>query len=664
MRTPKMTWIYSVVTRVLALGLLPILVLGGAMLFFSQMNSENIQFQRNTSAYNTLLQNTQTVKASVDRMRAIAGAFLLQPDVKYIDTATEARDKVVDVIEELRTLNIPGMDEDLLDNLEGYSYGFSETFRMVVEGTLERGTQADGGLIGLLQNTSGTMKLDVNKERRKAGLGADIHRIFSLLRDLQAMEWTISVDGYDIEKTTYKSRVEQFSSVLQNAEMSEDAKATLLASWETYQDALSQIEELTADINEEMVFALEQLDEMLPQAEALNAFGLAGQHQAEAEHQKAADASLTRFLVQAGIIGLISLIIAGVISWKISRPLGNLHSAMGRLAEGHVDVDITGTKGNDEFAKMARILEVFRANAIERNALNAERDEDAAQREQREASIAGMVGKFEVAVSAAEQGVDQAIQSLHQASLAMNNTVDIVSDKARQASSAVGQASGSVATVASASEEMSLSIKEVASEAVNSREVAEQVGDLVGNTSQTIQELADSAKRIGQVVNLIKDIADQTNLLALNATIEAARAGEMGKGFAVVASEVKTLANQTSNATEDISKQIQAIQQVSFEAVSAISRVTSMMEKLGESSSAVAAAVEQQSTTVADIARSVTEASDQSRQGEVGMEDVRHTIENSAETADAIKVQADRIAGQIQQFNAAISEFLKGVQAA
>ena len=79
--------------------------------------------------------------------------------------------------------------------------------------------------------------------------------------------------------------------------------------------------------------------------------------------------------------------------------------------------------------------------------------------------------------------------------------------------------------------------------------------------------LSEAVDKIGSVVGLISDIATSTNMLALNATIEASRAGEAGRGFAVVAAEVKSLAKQTSQATQEIGKQIAVIQQAARSAV-------------------------------------------------------------------------------------------------
>jgi methyl-accepting chemotaxis protein len=123
--------------------------------------------------------------------------------------------------------------------------------------------------------------------------------------------------------------------------------------------------------------------------------------------------------------------------------------------------------------------------------------------------------------------------------VSMPATVEETSRQATAASSASGQASHNVQTVAAAAEELSSSISEISCQVSQSTEVAGTAVKAAGEADEMVQGLAMSAQKIGEVVAMITYITDQTNLLALNATIEAARAGESGKGFAVVASEVK-----------------------------------------------------------------------------------------------------------------------------
>src|SRR5207237_9109807 len=124
-----------------------------------------------------------------------------------------------------------------------------------------------------------------------------------------------------------------------------------------------------------------------------------------------------------------------------------------------------------------------------------------------------------------------------------------------------------------------------------------------------VDVLKAASAEIGNVVSLISAIAKQTNLLALNATIEAVRAGDAGRGFAVVAQEVKSLSSATQNATEEIGRKIDKLQQDAQESIAAVNRIMAAIAAIRPVFAAVASAIEEQVATTGELSRSAADSS-------------------------------------------------------
>ncbi|QCG89832.1 HAMP domain-containing methyl-accepting chemotaxis protein [Azospirillum sp. TSH100] len=373
-------------------------------------------------------------------------------------------------------------------------------------------------------------------------------------------------------------------------------------------------------------------------------------------------------LILAGLVLAAVCITFGIVlivlSVQVTRRLGSLTSTVVRLADGDLGVDIAYSKLPDEIGAMARAIQVLKESAVERVRLEADQETQRAAREKRTATVERMVHDFDSTVSAILNSVSGASAQLSETADSMATLAEETSRQASASTSAAEQTSMNVQTVASATEEMTASIREISEQVSRSNSVAAQAVREAQDTTGSVRNLAGEVARIGEVVKLIQSIASQTNLLALNATIEAARAGEAGKGFAVVASEVKQLANQTAKATEDISAQIDSVQNATQGTVSAIEGIGGTISTMNEIAATIAAAIEEQSATTAEISRNVQQAAQGT--GEVSG-NIAQVHEAAAQTGQAASLVLDASTGLTRQaadLRREIETFLSGIRAA
>ena len=391
-------------------------------------------------------------------------------------------------------------------------------------------------------------------------------------------------------------------------------------------------------------------------------------------------------LTGAALLGIM-LLTGFLLNRFIGKPLSQLTGAMTSLANGQQDITIVGLDRKDDVGDMSRAVQVFQANAEKMRALEIQREKDAeekaveadtrrqaemqrAEEEKRRDQEAAdkstaerisfaqaIAQKLESSVNAVAQQISGAAATMEEKAKSMVTSAADTDRHSTAIAAASEQAAGNVSGVASAAEELSASLQEISRQVDVSAKLSKETMDVAETTDEVVGKLAVSAGEIGNVIELINNIASQTNLLALNATIEAARAGEAGKGFAVVASEVKGLAAQTTSATEQITSQIDGMQNATTKAVEAVKQIEEMIVRINETVQVMATALEEQNSATLEITRNVQQAS--ASTGEVSRSVT--DVSNMAAASGTSATQLLGSVGELTEFSAKLREEVAAV---
>jgi methyl-accepting chemotaxis protein len=385
---------------------------------------------------------------------------------------------------------------------------------------------------------------------------------------------------------------------------------------------------------------------------------LAERRSAEARSTLAFSAGLLALSVLLGAIGLL------VVWRRIAGPLGTITKAMLKVAGGDLAGEVPYRDNRDEIGQLAGALAIFKDAAVAKGRLEAEQRDEHSQKEQRQRTVENAIAAFGRSMERTLQTLAASATQMRTTSEHMSSAVGEAGQRAGAIVAATEQASNNVQSAATASEELSASIGEIGRQVSQAAAIARDAVSAAQETTSAVQGLADAADRIGEVVQLINDIAAQTNLLALNATIEAARAGEAGKGFAVVASEVKGLATQTAKATEEIRSQIEGVQGATHAAVDAIAGISGRISRINDVSTAIAAAVEEQGTAMAEISRNTQDAARGTKAVSSNIAGVSERVNETGEAAKLVLSAANDLQHQADGLKTEVERFLSTIRAA
>jgi len=113
-------------------------------------------------------------------------------------------------------------------------------------------------------------------------------------------------------------------------------------------------------------------------------------------------------LQQAGIFGIVLMVVVGaalMVTRSVVRPLAELREAMTRLSDGSTDVTIPAVGRADEIGDMAQTVEVFKKGLIRAHDLTEAQAREVTAKERKQRQLDNFIQEFELTVVSVLDGL-------------------------------------------------------------------------------------------------------------------------------------------------------------------------------------------------------------------------------------------------------------------
>ena len=372
-------------------------------------------------------------------------------------------------------------------------------------------------------------------------------------------------------------------------------------------------------------------------------------------------------LLQVMVVGMVicaALLSAAcvLIALSITKPLKRLNTAVSRLAQGELDVEVNIT-GEDEVSQLGRnvhlIVERLQDYILYIDEITAVLHQigDGDLLFTLECEYVGEFNKIKQALTHIRSKLTQTITSIAQSADQVSAGADQIASGAQGLAQGATEQASSVQELSAAIQDLSEQATAGAGRAVEAGEFLEQIRTEVEKSNQQMDQMRQAMGNISTqsaairgIIKTIDDIAFQTNILALNAAVEAARAGAAGKGFAVVADEVRNLAGKSAEAAKKTNQLI-------ANSVQAVEHGEKLTRQTADSLAVVANGTTQVVDTIETVTSDYREQARRITEIARGIDQIASVVQTNSATAEQSAAASQELSGQAQMMSQQVAQF-------